>query len=392
MSPRLAYLLEKYLNKTHTEQEMQELAEIVLNSERDEEINKLLEKFWNELDASESMPDAVSRSVVQSILQTEAPQDCVRRSKVISMGNLKRLWVAASVVLIVGTGLYLLFSSNGSDRDKKHVPVVARDVKAPAGNKAVIVMNDGSNILLDSISRAPISIQGNVSVTKTGDGRVAYKGTTDVIINNTLINPRGSKVVNITLQDGTTVWLNCESTIRYPIAFTGKERTVEITGEAYLEVAKDPSRKFIVIANGARTEVLGTHFNVNAYGDAGHTNITLLEGSIKVFNNGSTALLTPNQQAQLYSNSKINVINHVEASEVVAWKNGLFSFNSLPLKNIMQQLERWYNVTVVYENVTNDKHFTGIFSRSNNVSEVLKVMQLAGIKFKVEGEKITVTE
>jgi ferric-dicitrate binding protein FerR (iron transport regulator) len=398
MSSRLNYLWKKYLAKTCTDAEKQELANIVLDSKYEEEIRLFLEQSWNELEPSNDLPAHRSDAVLHSILQSaeiQTAEEAKPTAKIRHLFAWRFAAVTASVLLIVGAGIYFLFNKNLNGAQNKTAlsfAKVQQDVKAPEVSRAMIVLENGKTVLLDSLNKENLSLQGSVSVAKTQDGQIIYKGASNEMVYNTLVNPRGSKVVNLTLQDGTKVWLNCESSLKYPIAFGGKERMVEIRGEAYFEVAKDPSKKFIVLANGVKTEVFGTHFNVNSYNDLGHTSVTLLEGSVKVSNKASSAFLTPGQQAKLNEASKVNVQDDVETEEIVAWKNGLFNFNSLTLQSIMQQIERWYDVEVEYDGIRSEKHFSGIFSRSENVSEVLKMMQLAGIKFKIDGKKIIVTE
>jgi ferric-dicitrate binding protein FerR (iron transport regulator) len=396
MTSRLSYLLERYLNKTCTEQERQELAYLALDPDYEEEIRQILSKFYNQLEPSDDLTEEQSNSILNTILQS-APDQEIKATEAIpaikATPRHTRLWrwpaIAATLLLAVA-GVYLF--NAGKSHTKQAIARIGQDIKAPAADKAMIVLGNGQRVFLDSMHQQTLSLQGNVQVTRTDDGRIVYQGSSESTVFNTLINPRGSKIVHLTLQDGTRVWLNCESAIKYPIAFSSKERLVEISGEAYFEVAHDASKKFVVLTGGVKTEVLGTHFNVNAYKDGRHTQVTLLEGSVRISNNNASSLLTPRQQASLNEAGKIDIAEDVETDEVVAWKEGTFNFDNLPLNSIMQQLVRWYDVEVVYDKVSGDKTFSGIFNRSDNISGILKTMELAGIHFKIDGRKIIVTE
>ena len=193
------------------------------------------------------------------------------------------------------------------------------------------------------------------------------------------------------LEDGTKVWLNAESSIRFPAAFDKKERAVEITGEAYFEVAKNANRPFTVSVNGMQVQVLGTHFNINSYSDESAINTTLLEGSVKVIKNKEMKMLVPGQQAHLENNGDLSVVKNINTSEIVAWKNELFSFHDTDLKNLMRQLSRWYDVEIVLPQNTAAITFNGKISRKANLSDVLKMLELTDeVAFTIEGKKVIV--
>jgi ferric-dicitrate binding protein FerR (iron transport regulator) len=196
------------------------------------------------------------------------------------------------------------------------------------------------------------------------------------------------------LSDGTIVWLNAASSIRFPISFAGSERKVEITGEAYFEVAKDAKRPFRVMVQSAQgsseVEVLGTHFNINAYDDEEAVKTTLLEGAIKLSRKQATQLLKPGQQARYDAQSALSVNAGVDVEKVVAWKNVSFVFDHQDIRSIMRQISRWYDVDIVYQGVPTNETFSGIVSRKSDVWKVLKIMQANGVHFSIEGRKIIV--
>ena len=251
--------------------------------------------------------------------------------------------------------------------------IVKKDVIAPTSSKATITLANGQIVELDAISTGTlVASQGAVNVMKTEDGQIVYKGTSKQIAYNTLYNPRGSKVISLRLNDGSIVWLNSQSSIRYPVAFVGDERQVEITGEAYFEVAKNLTKKFIVVSNGLNIEVLGTHFNVNSYNDNKKIKVTLLEGSVKIIKGGGTCILKPGQQAQVAD--EIQVLNGANIESVMAWKNGFFSFSGTSVEELMNILGRWYNVEIVFNKSIPNRQFGGHIATSANLSQVIKVL------------------
>jgi hypothetical protein len=317
---------------------------------------------------------------------------------------------AAALVAVCITSAYFLFlnrSKPAATIVKADAHILKNDVTAPNVNKAVLTLGNGKTIFIDSAANGLLAQQGNAIVSKLNNGRIAYNADNNAaakIQYNTLTVPKGSKPVQVTLADGSEVWLDVASSITYPTVFAGKERKVEITGEVYFEVAHltvkggNTRVPFIVSVSsaikdrkGVEIEVLGTHFNVNAYDDESSLKVTLLEGAVKVHRPGNESLnIKPGQQAEINRHGQMELNTEVDMDEIMGWKNNWFNFNSLTVPEIMQQIERWYNVAVTYQGKPGNKHFSGIVSRSNNVSEVLKIMEQAGIKFKIEGRNITV--
>lgn len=309
--------------------------------------------------------------------------------------------VAAAVLLLLSVGLYFLLPYRFQEQPP--VSLAAQPVNdiAPGGNRAVLTLADGSTVVLDSASNGTISQQGNIRVEKLNNGLLAYtvngKKITenDEAFYNTITTPRGGQY-QITLADGTLVWLNAASSIRFPVVFTGTERKVSITGEAYFEVTKNAAMPFKVTAAASEIEVLGTHFNVNAYKDEAFIKTTLLEGSVKVSAtilsaNRSPVLLKPGQQSAISKAGSISVQNDADIEEAIAWKNGRFQFRSADLNSILRQISRWYDVDVVYNGKV-DLHFTGQLARNENVSNVFKKLALTGeVNFRIDGKKIIVS-
>lgn len=362
-----------------------------------------------------SMQETMEINLLQHIEAAEAfPCTPVKRMR-------GRTWWAAAAVLVIvsGTGYYLMNKQPAASGVAKK-EVLVNDV-APGSNKAVLTLADGTTINLDDAVNGMIAKQDNAEVLKPQEGQLVYSpGDSDngegPLSWNTLATPRSGQF-QLALPDGSKVWLNAESSIHYPIAFRGNERRVEITGEAYFEVAHNKAMPFIVDilpstggAVGGRVEVLGTHFNVNAYNDESAIKTTLLEGKVKVVNGrpvtsasakgDQSAILRPGEQAVMPAgsektkpsgNNRIQV-RKSDVDDVVAWKNGLFHFESADLRTVMRQLARWYDVEVVYQgaSVKNDPLFIEI-SRNTRLSDVLKILEESGsAKFSIQGRKVIV--
>jgi transmembrane sensor len=297
---------------------------------------------------------------------------------------------AAAVLLLLLTGTYYFTANDTSKEVEMAKAAPSIDVPAPTSTKATLRLADGTEVNLDNAKNGSLASQGQVQIIKTADGQIAYEGKGNEILYNTLINPRGSKVVAVSLSDGTKVWLNAESTLHYPTAFAGNERKVEISGEAYFEVAHNAQKPFYVTKGGMEIKVLGTHFNVNTYDDGSPASVTLLEGSVKVSNDGKQSMLIPGQQARI-NGANISIVDNVDMDQVLAWKNGKFQFGeNTSIETIMNQVARWYNVQVEYKGTVN-QHFWGSMSRDVNVSQVLhKIESTGGVKFRIQGNKVLV--
>jgi transmembrane sensor len=301
-------------------------------------------------------------------------------------------WAAATVIFLLA-GFSYFFLIHRPSKSTEVAEVLNNDVKAPQSNKAVITLANGKKVFLDSVGNGALAIQGNVKLVKFANGKIAYEHHSGEISTkmeyNTLSNPRGSKVINMVLSDGSKVWLDVGSSITYPVAFSENERKVFITGEAYFEVAHDASKPFFVNSGSMNIRVLGTHFNVNAFEDDGpDIKVTLLEGKVKVNNKNAKGLLKPGEQAVV--SNKIKILDDVDLDEVMGWKNGYFEFNNSSLQNVLNQVSRWYNVAVVYQGNNKPRQFMGEIQRDLNLSEILKILEKNSVNFQIEGKKIIV--
>lgn len=394
---RLTYLFEQYLAKTCSAEEKQELAEMILTSQDDKDVQDLMLQAWDTTEVNEIMPEEKAGEIFSSIIRAADTGENERGIYRIDRGaKVRKLWrriAAASAVLIIGLSTYLYLNKTHQSPETAAV-VVKHDVSPPAVNRATITLAGGKVVYLDSVNNGTLALQGGVSLQKLADGQIVYTGTSTAasVTYNTLNNPRGSKVIDMTLSDGSKVWLNAGSTMIYPLAFAGNERKITITGEAYFEVAHNAAMPFKVSKGGMEITVLGTHFNVNAYDDESDVRVTLLEGSIKTsIVNGPSLMVKPGQQA-IVENGKLKVENGIDLDAVMAWKNGYFAFSHSDLQTVMRQVARWYDVEVVYEGAIPDMKFGGEISRNNNVSQVLKVLEESKVKFRIEGKKIVVVK
>lgn len=318
---------------------------------------------------------------------------------------LKR-WVAvAAVFLLVLAGVWLLMT-----REKRAEPggvVVKQDV-IPGGNKAILTLGNGTQIILDTIKSGTIAHQGAATILKLDNGRLAYQPINEKpgsVVYNTLSTPRGGQY-QLTLPDGSRVWLNAASSITYPTAFTGRERTVKITGEAYVEVVHGVNQPFRVEAGGQLIDVLGTAFNVNAYDDEPAVKTTLVEGKVKVSRGALTRVLAPGQQVQSRGGQpaqnggvqpaqnggvqptqgkggELEIVAGVDVDQVLAWKNGAFSFRGADLPTVMRQLARWYDIEVEYTGAVPAGTFDGEIGRGLTLNQVLQGLSQTRINYTI---------
>jgi len=309
-------------------------------------------------------------------------------------------WAAAAVLISAVSFLIL------RDRGPK-IPIAGQETQqvrfkndvAPGQEGAILTLSNGKTIVLDNANNGSLAQEGATEVIKK-DGQVVYanQGGPSEVVYNTMSTPKG-RLYNLVLADGSKVWLNAASSITFPTAFTGKERKVSITGEAYFEIAhisspvgggREGAMPFIVQKGEMSVQVLGTHFNINSYEDEEAIKVTLLEGSVKVTKGNANSLIKPGQQARLQDDG-IKLVNDANINSIMAWKNGLFDFERIDIGSLMRQLSRWYDVEVVYDKKI-DELFYAKIPRNTNLSDVLKILELTGkVRFEINGKKITVT-
>lgn len=314
----------------------------------------------------------------------------------VAMWSTRGWWAAAALVVVAGTA-FLLYRGGSNGAKEGPAPIV-QDVQAPRSNRATITLADGSQLVLDSMANGTTASQAHAQLVKLAGGQVAYKdatpgSATGEPVYNTLNNPRGSQVVTIALADGSRVWLNAGSSLTYPVVFNGKKRSVQLKGEGYFEVAKNAGQQFVVTARGVQTEVLGTHFNINAYEEEADTKITLLEGAVQVQLPGAAQkgphILKPGEQASVTAAGKLTT-TRPELEQVTAWKQGDFYFSGADIETVMRQAARWYDLEVEYRGKVTGT-LSGDVSRSVNASELFHMLELTGrVGFEIQGRKVIV--
>lgn len=357
-----------------------------------EESDKLDAWYLNKASRSNLQLSEYELEDSYNYLQSNLPLE--KDKKVISLWP--RIAVAASIAVLLGSGIFYF-----TKPQQQNIEVAAKPQEiAPGGTRGILTLSNGKQIVLSAIS-------GKDTIAKEGDDqevtiKMGANGVITYVINpnadnskndpdsfNTLSTPTGGQY-NIVLADGTKVYLNTVSSIKYPTQFNGDQRIVELEGEAYFEVAKNKNKPFIVKSGSQSIEVLGTHFNVHAYTNESVVKTTLLEGSVAVSYKNQKSILKPGQQSSISDNFSKIKIKEVDTEAAVAWKNGRFKFDNADLKTVMKQLERWYGIKVEYRGDVSDVRFNGGTFMNKNLSEVLKVLELSNIKFKVEGKTIIV--
>lgn len=319
------------------------------------------------------------QQVLQNILEADKP--VVQRSM--------RTWyrVAAAAVVVLAAGTAIWFSMRSPKQPVQQNPVASI---APGRNGAVLTLGDGSIVELDSLGNGIVTAQGGANVVMQ-NGQLAYEpsgNTTGPLVWNTIATPKGRQF-RLTLPDGTGVWLNAASSIRYPAAFHEGERKVILKGEAYFEVTKNAVKPFrVMIGDTATVEVLGTGFNVNAYPDEPAVRTTLMEGSVRMQKPASSVLLQPGQQAIMQQ--KISIDPHANIQGAVAWKNGQFNFEGASVEEFMRQLSRWYDIEVVYKGQTPQKKLRGKMGRDLTLTELLDGLADFGIGYQLQGRKLII--
>lgn len=377
-------LYNQYLNNDISEEELDNFLQVLHTPEDELTVSSLMDGTWREMFETQQSP-------------------------VIPM--YKRTWIriaaAAIIVIAFSAGGYYFFNNPQPKQiveTEQQQQLYKNDV-APGGNKALLTLANGTQIVLDSAANGSLTQQGNTKIIKLDNGQLAYDPLnhssaspgTGKVLYNTISTPKGGQY-QIVLSDGSKVWLNAASSLHFPASFSGDERKVELTGEGYFEVAKNAAMPFRVSVNGMQIEVLGTHFNVNAYSDENAIKTTLLEGSVKIknevpANSGSSSIfLKPGEQADFTRDHNFRINSRVNLEEVVAWKDGNFEFNNTSIADIMRQVSRWYDVEIDYRGPKPAHQLTGKISRNVNLSLLIGMLQYTGVNMKIENKKVIIWE
>lgn len=381
-----------------TQEEYIRLYEKSLAGKLSVEEKQLLANYSDEFDLDKHQWDdnlmGDKNQIKNEIFQQISHEIETEERKVVSW----RVWlVAASIIAVLLTsGIYFYIQKQDNSSTIIAKTELDNDI-LPGSNRATLILSDGSTITLDDAKNGILKKEGNAEINKLNTSLIYSRSGEKMSSNvyNTVSTPNGGQY-QVQLEDGTKVWLNAASSLRFPIAFTGKERLVELKGEAYFEVAKNARMPFKINmfsekeGRSMQIEVLGTHFNVLAYANE-NFETTLTEGSVRVSNDAEQRfVLKPGEQSVLTNAGKIEV-KPANVKEALAWKNGLFVFDRENIEGIMKKLSRWYNIEVEYVGELTDKEFVGTISRGENLSEVLKMLELTGtVEFDIKGNKVIV--
>ncbi|TZF84601.1 FecR family protein [Pedobacter sp. BS3] len=409
---RLRHLLYRYATNSISRKDFDELTSYIHQADSDPVLFEIMEAFWNDLDSSKadtSAKDKVYRRIVSDSRFRDSHHVVLKPVKKQSR-YIKWYAAAAVIVIAISAGLYFYrsLSVNSPESNVARTQTRPKPSRQHAG-QATLTLADGTNLVLDQSQNGTVAIQGNSSVSQV-NGQLVYINSgmrsSAENLKNTVTTPRGA-YYQLILPDGTKVWLNTASSLTYPVAFNDAERRVELRGEAYFEVAKAPLNPpkggksgntnslsfgeawmpFIVATANQEVEVLGTHFNVNAYADDPFAKTTLLEGSVRVSNHKQQVIITPGEQAIVTGAKPEISVRKVDTEEAMAWKNGYFVFNNEDIRTVMKTISRWYNIRIEYQGDMSGKTFGGTISRYADLDKLLKAIELTGaIHFRVEDE------
>ena len=365
-------LLEKYLNKTAS-----------LGEQR------LLESWY----ADEAGRQKLDDSIEFQHLAAELWEGTRSRAglPVVKKFNLTRYyWWSAAVLLLLGMSIaYVKLHEEPSILNIAH----AKDI-APGTNKAILTLASGKQITLSNQMTGQLAIEDNTSINKTDSGKIVYRTEDDrkdaQQAYNTITTPAGGQF-QLSLADGTNVTLDASSSISFPVAFTASQRSVKMTGQVCFEVAHDRHKPFLVSTARQNIEVLGTHFNVNAYTDEKAIKTTLLAGSIRLKTAGHQVVLKPGEQALVQTTADRIEVGPADIEESIAWQKGYFRFRQEDIQTVMRKISRWYNIDVGYEGDLPTEKFSGTISRYKDISQVLGMLEYSkSVHFKLSGRRVTV--
>lgn len=379
------------------EQDLQELLEKYTSGKASAEEIELLDEWYDSVQGDDSN---LSDPFVKQVLNEMHNGLNAHIYRTLSNDKVRPLYTylrwAAAAVLICSLFTVFYFSRQPENRVVKNAAQHPVGDFAPGGNQAILTLANGSKVILDNKNNGDLAQEGGTVVSKKEDGLISYQpaksGLVTAITYNTVTTPRGGQY-QIILPDGSKVWLNAASSLKFPTVFSGKNRYVELQGEAYFEVTKNKNLPFIVKSTDQLIEVLGTHFDINNYPEEPQAKTTLLEGRVKAGSGKGAVYLDPGQQAVVSkadSPGNIKVLKDIDTEESIAWKNGNFQFENASIETVMRQMSRWYNVDIEYSGKIPGDHFSGSFSRNMNISQAFKLLEFSGANFKIEGRKIII--
>ena len=397
---RLHRLLHQYLNSQISEDDCIELLAYINNADTDDVADAVVVDLVDLEKApqfGEKQTDETLRQIQSDFRYKESLLAKKEQTNIFRIYKKKWLQIAAAFLILLTGGILYVWHQNKLKPNENQFTVSHKTPILPGTNKAFLTMANGKIILLSNATNGVLAKTNSGNILKTHNGQIIYN-TMDAgklnggqpVNDNTLTTPKGGEY-EIILPDGTKVWLNAASSLSYPVVFTGHDRQVKLTGEAYFEVAKNKEKPFYVNINNVQIRVLGTYFNVEGYNDDEEIKATLLEGAVQVTKNEAHSILAPGQQAVISRNSGGIVVSAADIDDAMAWKNGYFIFDHDNIQGIMKKVSRWYDVDVVYQGSFSDLKFGGTFYRSKNIEELLQHLESVGnIHFIIKGRRIIV--
>jgi transmembrane sensor len=389
---RLRYLFEGYVRGILTIEEKKELMASLSTADDDRDVDEILRQLWLDSGEPDAAVDNEGERRIQNVMKLVNQAGQIKTFKYSTKYN----WLKVAALLIVTLSAGLWFTVWHQKANQAKVLAKSKPVEIhPGGNKAYLTMANGSRIVLNDVQNGKLAVQSGIQVSKEKNGLLVYdiKKTPDssaITQFNTITTPRGGQY-QVLLADGTKAWLNAASSIKFPVAFNGHERRVEITGEVYFEVAKNKEWPFIVKANNVNVQVLGTHFNISAYPDDEAITTTLMEGSVRMSKGAASALLVPGQQGISINNKQNITLQSADIEATEAWRKGLFIFHDETIDNVMKMMARWYDVEIEYQGNVKNKEFGGSISKYKNINVLLENMKLTGaIHYKINGRRVVV--
>jgi ferric-dicitrate binding protein FerR (iron transport regulator) len=392
------YLMDRFASNTCTREEFDRLLTLVEKEDDAEGMTEEMRKYWNRLEAGRSMSPEWKERFNNLLRKSSNPHEEGATGRKVS-----RIWykwaAAAAIVIMLAAGFgEWKWNKRTSSPAEQIVAVKTEKQNIAAGkNRAVLILADGSSISLDSVNNGTLATQDGVKIIKGEEGEILYyPGGQKTVTSgyNTIVTPRGGKY-SVVLSDGTKIWLNAASSVRFPVAFNAATRDVLLSGEAYFDVTKNPGKPFRVKAGDINVRVLGTEFNINAYKEEGHISTTLVEGSLKVDKSGNLSasqgvLLKPGEQANVAHDENIILNRSPNMDEVLAWKNGKFEFANTPVPVILREISRWYDLDVVFQGPLPDKRLTGTFSREVDIDQLVEMFRYAGINVSIANKRLLI--